>query len=99
MLYQPTATEIAGLWAQKTPTSAGYPMFVAAEQMLANIDAAFTLRKGNIQVHDTHAKRAALLTNNATTCTCAEFNQVPFVPPQLSIGPQRIVRHCRHTLA
>jgi hypothetical protein len=92
-LYQPTTVEIAGLWAQKTPTSAGYQMFVAAEQLLANIDAAFTLRKGNILVYDAHAKRAALLTNNATTCTCAEFNQAPFVPPQ------RIVRHCRHTLA
>ena len=98
-LYQPTTVEIAGMWAQKTPTSAGYPMFVAAEQMLANIDAAFTLRKGNILVYDAHAKRAALVTNNATTCTCAEFNQVPFVPPGHSLAPRRIVRHGRHPLA
>ena len=99
-LYQPTTVEIAGLWAQKTPTSAGYPMFVAAEQLLANIDAAFALRKGNILVHDAHAKRAALLTNNATTCTCAEFNHAPFVPPHIGLTPPpRIVRHCRHTLA
>ena len=75
-------------------------MFVAAEQLLANIDAAFALRKGNILVHDAHAKRAALLTNNATTCTCAEFNQAPFVPPHIGLTPPpRIVRHCRHTLA
>ena len=98
-LYQPTAAEISGLWAQKTPASPGYQMFVAAEKMLTSIDDAFILHKGNILVYDAHTKRAALVTNNGTTCTCVEFNQAPFVPPQLGIGPQRIVRHCRHTLA
>ena len=96
-LYQPTAAEISGLWAQKTPASPGYQMFVAAEKMLTSIDDAFILHKGNILVYDAHTKRAALVTNNGTTCTCVEFNQAPFVPPQLGIGPQRIVRHCRHT--
>ena len=99
-LYQPTTAEISGLWAQKTPTSPGYAMFVAAEKMLTNIPGAFTMRQGNILVHDPHAKRPALLTNNAATCTCAEFNQAPFVPPHIGLAPPpRIVRHCRHTLA
>lgn len=99
MLYQPTATEIAGLWAQKMPASPGYAMFVAAEKLLANIPGAFTMRKGNILVHDAHAKRPALLTNNAATCTCAEFNEAPFVPPHFGLTPPRMVRHCLHTLA
>ena len=34
-LYQPTTVEISGLWAQKTPASPGYAMFVAAEKLLA----------------------------------------------------------------
>ena len=35
--------------------------------MLTSIDDAFTLRKGNILVHDAHAKRAALLQAGANT--------------------------------
>ena len=99
-LYQPTAVEVAGLWAQKTPASPGYAMFVAAERLLVGTPDAFTMRKGNILVYDAYTKRPALLTNNATACTCVEFNQAPFVPPHIGLTPPpRIVRHCRHTLA
>lgn len=74
-------------------------MFVAAENLLANIAKNFVMRQGKLHVHDAHARRQALLTNNAATCTCIEFNQTPFVPPHFGLTPPRNVRHCTHTLA
>ena len=94
-LYQPTATEIAGLWTHKTPMSPGYAMFVKAEQLLANTNIAFKMHQGKLRVHDAHAHRPALLTGS--TCTCTEFNELPFVLPQ--IGNRRTIKHCAHTLA
>jgi len=97
-LYQPTTAEIAGLWTHKTPTSPGYAVFVKAEQLLANTNIAFKLHQGKLRVHDSHAKRPALLTGD--TCTCTEFNELPFVMPQIShIAERRTIRHCSHTLA
>jgi hypothetical protein len=74
-------------------------MFVAAEKLLANVASSFARRDGNLRVQDAHAKRSALLINNAATCTCIEFNQAPFVPPHFGLMPPRMVRHCAHTLA
>ena len=96
-MYQPTETEILGLWPRLQPNAPWYEFYAAARTLLRDVPNRFGFN-GQWIIVDRSATHVVDATGQPPTCTCDLYNDLSqcMLAPRGSYQP---IRHCAGTLA